>query len=340
MPSAALYSNTTTFNLCNQNQTLYVEPAVVCASTSSAQGAGLTGATAGTPAKFTIQSRDEYMNNRKASEAGIRPGSAAFYCDDWAHSGTLHSGFAVTAFTVKLDMQTASAVDDYYTGRTLTITSGTGAGQARIINDYDGATKVATLTPALTVLPDSTSRYSIGNYGGQFSEKCDKTRTQAFDEGFPEYHVRVTPIIEGSQAPYHAAGLVDEALLGTMQGAGITRLASTEYPGGLTATYYDTVAADDGTSVTYDPKFSAPRFSTWCTTAQSCDRTIDFSHAAAPSNFKFTYGEYPEDIGSFGAVDGALYATYYDHESAGWMVDAATLPLSSSAPTTRDRRTY
>ena len=321
VPSAALYSNTTTFNLCNQNQTLYVEPAVVCASTSSAQGAGLTGATAGTPAKFTIQSRDEYMNNRKASEAGIRPGSAAFYCDDWAHSGTLHSGFAVTAFTVKLDMQTASAVDDYYTGRTLTITSGTGAGQARIINDYDGATKVATLTPALTVLPDSTSRYSIGNYGGQFSEKCDKTRTQAFDEGFPEYHVRVTPIIEGSQAPYHAAGLVDEALLGTMQGAGITRLASTEYPGGLTATYYDTVAADDGTSVTYDPKFSAPRFSTWCTTAQSCDRTIDFSHASAASNFKFTYGEYPEDIGSFGAVDGALYATYYDHESAGWMVD-------------------
>eukprot|EP00961_Rhodomonas_salina_P185329 2502217-Rhodomonas_salina.1 len=57
---------------------LYVEPAVVCASKSTAEGAGLTGATAGRPSKFTIQSRDEYMNNRKLADSGIRPGNAAF----------------------------------------------------------------------------------------------------------------------------------------------------------------------------------------------------------------------------------------------------------------------
>jgi len=320
VPADALYSNTTTFNLCNQNQSLFVEPAIVCAATSTAEGAGLTGATAGLPAKFTIQSRDEYMNNRKASEAGIRPGSAAYFCDDWAHSGTLLSGGAHTSVLVFLDASTASAVEDYYTGRTLTITSGTGAGQSRIIEDYAGGAKSATLTPPLTVLPDGSSRYSIGNYGGQWSERCDATRTEAFRKGFPEFHVRITPIIEGSQAPYHAAGLIDAALIRTQQGAGITRLSSTEYPGGLTATYYDVAGDDPGTSATYDPGFSSPRFSTWCTTAQSCDRTIDFSHAAAASNFKFTYGEYPEDIGTFGNT-GASAEAYLDHESAGWMVD-------------------
>ena len=38
VPSTSLYSNTTTYNLCNRNQSLYVEPAVVCASASTAEG--------------------------------------------------------------------------------------------------------------------------------------------------------------------------------------------------------------------------------------------------------------------------------------------------------------
>jgi len=123
VPSTSLYSNSTTYNLCNRNESLYVEPAVVCSATSTAEGAGLTGATAGMPAKFTIQSRDEYMNNRKLSDAGIRPGSAEYFCDDWAHSGTLLSGGAHTLNTVLLDATSASAQDDYYTGRTITLTS-------------------------------------------------------------------------------------------------------------------------------------------------------------------------------------------------------------------------
>ena len=325
VPSTSLYSNTTTYNLCNRNQSLYVEPAVVCASASTAEGAGLTGATAGQPAKFTIQSRDEYMNNRKLSDAGIRPGSAEYFCDDWAHSGALQSGGAHTLTSVVLDATSASFVDDYYTGRTITFTSGTGAGQARVITNYLGSSKLATLYPPLTVLPDATSKYSLGNYGGQWSEKCDATRTQAFREGHPEFHVRVTPIIEGSQAPYHAAGIVDAALIDTaaLAGSGITRLASTEYPGGLTATYYDVAGTDSDDSVTYNPGFSSPKFSTKCTTAQACDETVDFSHAGAGTGteLKLTYGEYPEAINSLGFTSGALAATYYDHPSKGWVED-------------------
>jgi hypothetical protein len=327
VPSTSLYSNTTTYNLCNRNQSLYVEPAVVCAATSTAEGAGLTGATAGRPAKFTIQSRDEYMNNRKLSDAGIRPGSAEYACDDWAHSGTLHSGGAQTLNTVLLDATSASSVDDFYTGRTITFTAGTGAGQARVITDYFGATKTVTLYPPLSVQPDATTKYSLGNYGGQWSEKCDATRTQAFREGFPEFHVRVTPIIEGSQAPYHAAGIVDAALIDTAlyAGSGITRLASTEYPGGLTATYYDTAGTDTNAAETYTAGFLTPKFSTKCTTAQACDETIDFSHSGVhktDAELKLTYGEYPEAIGSLGnTLSAGLAATYYDHPSKGWVED-------------------
>jgi len=117
VPSTSLYSNTTTYNLCNRNQSLYVEPAVVCASASAAEGPGLTGATAGRPAMFTIQSRDEYMNNRKLSDAGVRPGYAGYYCDDWSHSGTVNPLLTQAAASIYLDAASASSVNDYYLGQ-------------------------------------------------------------------------------------------------------------------------------------------------------------------------------------------------------------------------------
>ena len=244
---------------------LTVEPAVVCSSTSSVSGSGLTIATAGIASTFTLQSRDEYMNDRKLADSGIRPGNAAFFCDDWAHSGTLMSG---------------------------TITGGTGAGQSRIIQNYVGSNiKMATLYPPLSVVPDSTSKYSIGNYGGQFSEKCDETRLQAYKLGFPEFHVRIMPVIDGSQAPYHAAGILDSFLIAQQQGSGISRLSSIEFPGGLTATYYDDPGVDNEEGTVYSPGFDSPNFVTRCTTALECDSTIDFSHAGNLSPLKFTYGE-------------------------------------------------
>ena len=55
----------------------------------------------------------------------------------------------------------ASAVDDFYNGAYVSITGGTGNGQAALIIDYVGATKIATIAPAWTVTPDVTSGYSI-----------------------------------------------------------------------------------------------------------------------------------------------------------------------------------
>jgi len=61
-PSSRLYHATTSAYL-SQPQ-LFVQPSVICATQSSAAGPGLTIGTAGVMSYFTIQSRDEYANNR------------------------------------------------------------------------------------------------------------------------------------------------------------------------------------------------------------------------------------------------------------------------------------
>ena len=55
----------------------------------------------------------------------------------------------------------SSASNDYYNNATIIIVSGTGAGQVRVITDYDGGTRVATVGQAWGTQPDNTSKYQI-----------------------------------------------------------------------------------------------------------------------------------------------------------------------------------
>lgn len=71
--------------------------------------------------------------------------------------GTAQAGAAGTITLVA----TASAVNDFYNGMLVLILSGTGAGQARQVIDYVGATKVATIEPDWATNPDATSRYVV-----------------------------------------------------------------------------------------------------------------------------------------------------------------------------------
>jgi hypothetical protein len=43
----------------------------------------------------------------------------------------------------------------------VTLTGGTGNGQERLITDYEGATRIATVDTAWTTTPDNTSTYSL-----------------------------------------------------------------------------------------------------------------------------------------------------------------------------------
>lgn len=71
-----------------------------------------------------------------------------------------HKVVQSTTTTVKLDPR-ASGSDDVYNQYSIRITSGTGAGQIRVISDYTGTNKTATITEAWAELPDTTSIYEI-----------------------------------------------------------------------------------------------------------------------------------------------------------------------------------
>jgi hypothetical protein len=74
-----------------------------------------------------------------------------------AKVGTAQSG---TSSTIVL-ATVASSTDDAYNGWIVAIVAGTGVDQKRVVTDYTGSTRTATIGPNWTTNPDSTSRYAV-----------------------------------------------------------------------------------------------------------------------------------------------------------------------------------
>tara|TARA_R100001594_G_scaffold21633_1_gene41747 strand:+ start:1895 stop:5107 length:3213 start_codon:yes stop_codon:yes gene_type:complete len=74
------------------------------------------------------------------------------------NSGTAQAGASATITLAS----GADGTNDYYNGYTVETTGGTGAGQKRLISDYNGTSKVATVSASWTVTPDNTTTYSVG----------------------------------------------------------------------------------------------------------------------------------------------------------------------------------
>lgn len=73
----------------------------------------------------------------------------------------LHRGTVVLSTSTSITLASdADPRDDYYNGTQIMITSGTGIGQIRTISDYDGDTKIATISVAWDTNPDTVSEYS------------------------------------------------------------------------------------------------------------------------------------------------------------------------------------
>lgn len=84
---------------------------------------------------------------------------------------TLQAGAAGTATLDAL----ASAVDDYYNGQIIYLTTGTGAGQARMITDYVGSTKVATIAPNWATTPTSSTKFVLIPFSATALTSTDHT---------------------------------------------------------------------------------------------------------------------------------------------------------------------
>ena len=113
---------------------------------------------------FTITVREPAGNLTPSGTSGsieLTAGSSIF------HEGRSNTAQAGGTDTITLDTG-AVATDDIYNGSTIKITAGTGSGQNRIISDYVGSTKVATVSQAWTTQPDNTSEFTIESHVNQF----------------------------------------------------------------------------------------------------------------------------------------------------------------------------
>lgn len=94
----------------------------------------------------------------------------AFTTANWLKSNVSESGTAQAGTTSSITLASgASAVTDYYVGKTVSVTGGTGSGQIAEITAYDGTTKVATVRGTWTA-PASGSTYDICDGGGTYFE--------------------------------------------------------------------------------------------------------------------------------------------------------------------------
>lgn len=78
-----------------------------------------------------------------------------------SQSGTAQAGAAGTITLAS----GASSVNDYYNYQIVTLTGGTGAGQARIASDYVGSTKVLSVNGNWATNPDNTTTYTVTAFG-------------------------------------------------------------------------------------------------------------------------------------------------------------------------------
>ncbi len=93
----------------------------------------------------------------------ITPSAASGNIEITASSVTTDTGTAQAgaANTITLKAASSFSSDDQPNGMFIEITSGTGSGQTRHVEDYVTATKVLTVFPAWATAPDNTSNYEV-----------------------------------------------------------------------------------------------------------------------------------------------------------------------------------
>jgi hypothetical protein len=120
---------------------------------------GTTGqlATGNSTGQVTVATNND-KTGYTASTVSDKTGYSLAAADSYINaSGTATAG---TASTITLAVG-SSAVTNFYVGDLVKITSGTGAGQGRMITAYNGGTRVATIAPNWITNPDSTSVYQV-----------------------------------------------------------------------------------------------------------------------------------------------------------------------------------
>jgi hypothetical protein len=103
-----------------------------------------------------------YDNTSDSQEALRDRGDAAWTTGAGTGLSSLATGTAQAGAAGTITLAAgATATDNLYNGCRIATTGGTGAGQSRIITDYDGTTKVATIKPNWVTNPGADTTYEI-----------------------------------------------------------------------------------------------------------------------------------------------------------------------------------
>lgn len=110
-------------------------------------------------------SNDQFILFESTGSIGMKFDSAAGSSRITMRGGMTNiTGVALAGATNTITLAAAASAttnDPTYRGHVITITSGTGLGQQRVISSYNGTSKVATVATAWSIIPDTTSNYSI-----------------------------------------------------------------------------------------------------------------------------------------------------------------------------------
>lgn len=149
------------------------------------------------------------FNQSKDLDIRLETNNAGKPSGDLLESKRSSTAQAGAASTITLDAS-ASATDDFYNQMEIKITGGTGSGQRRIITDYVGASKVATVHKAWTTQPTSSSTFEIRS--GRTSIMVSEIGTASFSEFLKSfapvvphtastvYHIVVKQLDDGGDA--------------------------------------------------------------------------------------------------------------------------------------------
>lgn len=103
--------------------------------------------------------------------------------------GTAQAG---AASTITLDAS-ASATDDIFNDDLVVIISGTGVGQTRLVTDYVGSSKIATISPAWQTNPDATSVFivlALGEVAGASAPSAASVADAVWDEQVSDHQAQ------------------------------------------------------------------------------------------------------------------------------------------------------
>lgn len=163
----------------------------------------------------------------KTSSSGAKTTPVVLYTDRGVRSRKAQAG---AAGTITLDAS-AVATDDYYNGCLIEIVGGTGVGQSRIISDYVGSTKVASVGSNWVTNPDNTSVFRIDALPGVIAANTPTNFSTWGDIGSKVDGIKTKTDFLPSATAGSAGGVF---IAGTNAATTVTTSFTTTFTGNLT----------------------------------------------------------------------------------------------------------